>query len=150
MGLAFDLREFSMSLELNEHEIKLVRESFQKLLIQADQAVFLFYNRLFATAPETALLFKANPADQRAKFIQMLGQVVGLLDDPEELPVLLQQLGRRHKAYRVQAEHYDMVGDALIWMMEQSLETGFTDETRAVWVKVYAFMSDTAQQTVIL
>ena len=134
-----------MSLELSQHEIDLVCESFNKLLVNTDQAVFLFYNRLFTIAPETALLFKTNMADQRSKFIQMLGQVVRLLSEPEELPVLLQQLGKRHKAYHVRADQYDDVGIAIMWMLEQSLESGFTDELRAAWTKVYAYMAETAK-----
>jgi len=134
-----------MSLNLTDHEISLVRASFHKLLAQADQAAFLFYNRLFQIAPDTALLFKTNMADQRSKFIQMLGQVVGLLSDPDELPPLLQQLGKRHKHYHVMPEQYDIVGTALIWTLEQTLETAFTDEVRAAWVKTYAFMADTAK-----
>ncbi len=134
-----------MSLELTEHEINLVCESFNKLLINTDQAVFLFYNRLFSIAPETALLFKTNMADQRSKFIQMLGQVVRLLSEPDELPVLLQQLGTRHKGYHVRADQYDDVGAALMWMLEQCLETGFTDEIRTAWLKVYAYMAETAK-----
>ena len=134
-----------MSLALTKHEIDLVCESFNKLLLNTDQAVYLFYNRLFTIAPETALLFKSNMADQRSKFIQMLGQVVGLLSEPEELPVLLQQLGKRHKAYHVHADQYDDVGTALMWMLEQCLESGFTDEIRTAWTKVYAYMAETAK-----
>jgi hemoglobin-like flavoprotein len=139
-----------MSLDLNEHEIALVRESFHKLLAQADQATFLFYNRLFMLAPDAALLFKTNMSDQRSKFIQMFGQVVSLLNDPDELPLLLQQLGKRHKAYHVTPEQYDTVGEALIWTLEQTLEIGFTDEVRAAWHKMYAFMAETARQAAYL
>lgn len=135
-----------MSFELTEHEVSLVRASFHKLLAQADQAAFLFYNRLFQIAPDAALLFKTNMADQRSKFIQMLGQVVGLLSDPDELPPLLQQLGKRHKHYRVTPEHYESVGEALFWTLEQTLETGFTNEVRAAWHRMYAFMAETAKQ----
>lgn len=134
-----------MSLNMTEQEITLVRESFHKLLAQADQAAFLFYNRLFMLAPEATLLFKTNMSDQRSKFIQMIGQVVGLLSDVDELPPLLQQLGKRHKNYHVTSEQYDTVGDALIWTLEQTLETGFTNEVRAAWRKVYAYMADTAR-----
>jgi len=130
---------------LNQQEIDLVSQSFNKVLINTDQAVFLFYKRLFAIAPETALLFKTNMSDQRSKFIQMLGQVVRFLGEPDELVLLLQQLGKRHQGYHVLPEQYDDVGAALIWMLEQMLETGFTDEIRAAWLKTYAFMSETAK-----
>jgi hemoglobin-like flavoprotein len=130
---------------LNSTEIKLVTTSFHKVLANTDQAVFLFYNRLFAIAPETALLFKTNMSDQRSKFIQMLGQVVRFLDEPDELVLLLQQLGKRHRGYNVLPEQYDDVGAALMWMLEQTLETGFNDETRSAWMKTYAFMSEAAR-----
>ena len=137
-----------MPTALSQQEIDLVSQSFNKVLINTDQAVFLFYKRLFAIAPETALLFKTNMSDQRSKFIQMLGQVVRFLDEPEELVLLLQQLGKRHQGYHVLPEQYDDVGAALIWMLEQMLETGFTDEIRAAWLKTYAFMSETARSSV--
>jgi hemoglobin-like flavoprotein len=68
----------------------------------------------------TRLLFKTtNLADQRQKLIQALTVVVQGLDHLEALVPAFTDLGRRHARYGVMAGHYDAVGAALLWTLEQ-------------------------------
>ena len=48
-------------------QITLVQESFEKVLPVADHISDLFYDRLFATAPEIRPLFSDDLADQKRK-----------------------------------------------------------------------------------
>ena len=49
----------------------------------------------------------------------------------------MQALGRRHAGYGVRPEHYDTVGAALLWTLEQGLGDAFTDDVRAAWAEAY-------------
>jgi hemoglobin-like flavoprotein len=42
--------------------------------------------------------------------------------------------------------HYDTVGAALIWTLEQGLGDDFTPEVQAAWLDVYTVLADTMKQ----
>jgi hemoglobin-like flavoprotein len=52
-----------------------------------------------------------------------------------------QDLARRHVDYGVQPGHYDSVGAALLWTMEQGLGSKFSDEVKAAWASAYGTLS---------
>jgi hemoglobin-like flavoprotein len=58
---------------------------------------------------------------------------------------VLGELARRHEGYGVRPQHYDTVGAALIWTLEQGLGTAFTPEVKAAWVAVYTNLANTMQ-----
>jgi len=135
-----------MSLDLTTTQIDLIKSSFAKVVPIADQAASLFYGRLFEIAPETQPMFKSvDMSQQGVKLMQMIGQAISLLNAPEKLVPALQHLGQRHVNYGVTQAHYDYVGTALLWTLEQGLGADFTDETREAWAKVYTIMADTAK-----
>jgi hemoglobin-like flavoprotein len=135
-----------VSLDLTTTQVELIKSSFSKVVPIADQAAGLFYGRLFEVAPEIRPLFKSvDMSKQGVKLMQMIGQAVSLLNAPEKLVPALQNLGQRHVDYGVTAAHYDIVGAALLWTLEQGLGADFTDETREAWTKVYTIMADTAR-----
>jgi hemoglobin-like flavoprotein len=120
-----------------------VKETWQKVVPIADTAASLFYDRLFEIDATTRPLFKAaNLAEQRRKLIQALTMVVQGLDRPEALVPTLTDLGRRHVRYGVKDSHYDTVGAALLWTLEQGLGSGWTEEVEAAWSGAYALVAD--------
>jgi nitric oxide dioxygenase len=52
-----------------------------------------------------------------------------------------QDMARRHVGYGVQPAHYDTVGAALLWTLEQDLGPAFTDETREAWATAYGTLA---------
>ena len=52
------------------------------------------------------------------------------------------KLARRHVAYGVRPEHYQPVGAALLWTLEQGLGDQFTEETRAAWTHAYGTLAE--------
>jgi len=131
----------------------LVQETWRKLVPMADAAARLFYDRLFAIDATTRPLFKgADLAEQRRKLIQALGMVVNGLDHVEALVPAVQHLGRRHAQYGVMDRHYDTVGEALLWTLEQGLGPIWTPEVKAAWQSAYsllaAVMRNAARETI--
>lgn len=124
---------------------ELVRNTFAQLAPIADQAAALFYDRLFTIAPEIKPLFKQNMEEQGRKLMQTIGIAVAHLDHLEEIIPAVQTLGKRHVQYGVDATHYDTVGAALLWTLEQGLGDAFTPEVKAAWADVYMLLANTMQ-----
>ena len=127
---------------MNDEEKKLVTDSWKKVVPIADQAVQMFYDRLFQTDPTTKPLFKdGDLGEQRKKLIQALALVVKGLDNLESIVPVVADLGRRHVAYGVTTRHYDSVGAALLWTLEQGLGPDWTPKTKAAWTTAYTLLS---------
>src|SRR4051794_36722013 len=121
----------------------LVRDTWRKLAPMADSAAQLFYDRLFAIDATTPMLFEtADLAEQRRKLTQALAMIVHGLDHIETLVPALADLGRRHVQYGVTDGHYDTVGAALLWTLEQGLGSGWTPEVKGAWSGAYALLAD--------
>src|SRR5215471_16781421 len=128
---------------MSPEHVTLVQETWQKVMPIADNAASLFYVRLFEIDPSTKPLFKATDlAEQRRKLIQALTMVVRGLDRAEALVPVLANLGRRHAHYGVEDSHYDTVGAALLWTLEQGLGSAWTPEAKAAWSGAYALVAD--------
>ncbi|MGE3150443.1 MAG: globin domain-containing protein, partial [Pseudorhodoplanes sp.] len=54
-------------------------------------------------------------------------------------------LGRRHVAYGVTAKHYEPVGAALLWTLEQGLQDDFTPPVKKAWTEVYMTLAGAMQ-----
>jgi hemoglobin-like flavoprotein len=125
----------------------LVKETWRKVAPMADTAARLFYDRLFEIDATTRTLFKTTHfAEQRRKLIQALTLVVQGLDHLEALVPTLADLGRRHAQYGVTDSHYDTVGTALLWTLEQGLGSGWTPEVKAAWSGAYALLADVMRE----
>ena len=109
-------------------QVKLVQQSFAQVAPMADTAATVFYDRVFALAPSVRPLFHGDMAEQRRKLVAMLAAVVnGLGDLPSILPAA-SALAKRHVGYGVKAEHYPVVGEALLWTLERGLGPNWTAE----------------------
>ncbi len=130
---------------LTDDQFRLLTESFARLVPASEEAAVLFYKRLWEIAPETKVLFKTDDvAEQGMKIMQMLGVTIRSLNDASTVTPLLHELGKRHIDYGVTREQYALVGDALLWMIEQCLREDFTPEVRAAWIAGYDLMTSMA------
>ena len=116
---------------MNGEQIKLVQESFKKVVPIADAAATLFYGRLFDLDPALESLFKGDMVEQGRKLMQMIGVAVKSLDRLEQVLPAVRALGARHACYGVREKDYDTVGRALIWTLKKGLGEGFTPEAEA-------------------
>lgn len=130
---------------MHVHQKLLVQQSFASVLPIGDAAAALFYARLFRLDPSLRSMFRGNLQEQGHKLMQMLKVAITGLDRLDDLIPALQALGQRHGIYGVMAEHYETVGEALIWTLEQGLGPDFTPETRAAWIEVYMILATTMQ-----
>jgi len=128
-------------------EIALVQSSWEQVLPIADTAAKLFYSRLFEIDPSLQPLFtKTDMAEQRKKLMQMITVAVRGLENIEELLPAIEALGRRHSGYGVIDAHYETVGSALLWTLEQGLGPAFTPEVRSAWTETYTVLAGVMQR----
>lgn len=66
-----------------------------------------------------------------------LGTVVNSLTSIETVLPNLKDMARRHVDYGVKPEHYDTVGAALLWTLEQGLGPAFTPDVKGAWTAAY-------------
>ena len=101
---------------------KLIQDTWTQVVPIADQAAAIFYQRLFEIDPSTRALFNTTDmVQQRKKLVQILSVAVSSLDNLGALGKTVEDLGRRHAGYGVKDAHYNSVGVALLWTLEQGL-----------------------------
>ena len=77
-----------------------VKVTWQLVVLIADTAAELFYDRLFELDPQLRSLFVGvDLASQRKKLVQALTTVVEAIEHIEDLVPVIQQLGQRHRSY---------------------------------------------------
>lgn len=126
---------------LTFQQIALVQDSFARVLPITARAADIFYDRLFALAPEVRTLFRADMGDQGRKLFLTLAAVVDSLGELDRVVPAAQALAVRHVGYGARDEHYAMVGIALVDMLAAVLGDAFDRETASAWTSAYAVLS---------
>jgi len=126
-------------------QIDLVQRSFADVKPIAATAAELFYHRLFTLDPDLRRLFKGDMARQGQMLMSMIGAAVSGLKNLDALAPVVRQLGARHVGYGVKTEHYQTVGTALLWTLEQGLGDKFTPDVREAWTSAYGLQADVMQ-----
>jgi nitric oxide dioxygenase len=122
-------------------QVKLVQQSFAKVAPISETAAVLFYDRLFEIAPQVKAMFPADLTEQRKKLMATLAVVVNGLGNLESVLPAASALAKRHVGYGARAEHYPVVGAALLWTLEKGLADAWTPETAAAWTAAYGALS---------
>lgn len=126
-------------------DLMLVRASFTKLNGKQDLAADLFYQRLFSVAPHLRPLFQDDLGVQRSKLMATLAAALGKLHDWPSLQPLLEEMGARHATYGARTEHYEVVNEAVLWMLKRSLGQDLDLATQCAWKKILRLISATMQ-----
>ena len=128
---------------MTPEQIALVQETFKAVLPIKDTAADLFYGRLFETDPSLETLFPGDLTEQKQKLMSTIATVVGSLNKLDDIVPVVQDLGIRHVAYGIKPAHYDTVGGALLWTLEQGLGEAFTPEVKEAWTQAYTILAET-------
>ena len=122
---------------MTPEQVQIIKSTFAAVIKDKVKVGLLFYDRLFTIAPDTKPLFKNDLAEQSRKLMDTLALAIGMLRDMPTLVTTLEGLARRHVAYGVKDEHYDQVGAALLWTLEQGLGSAFTPQAKEAWAALY-------------
>jgi nitric oxide dioxygenase len=110
--------------------------------LDAEMVGGLFYNRLFEIAPQIRPMFRAPMPEQSKKLLAMIGYVINKLDKLDEIIDEVAKLAQRHVQYGVEAGHYAIVAEALLWTLEKGLGEHWTEEVKEAWVLCYTILSE--------
>lgn len=127
-------------------QIRIVQETWAKLLPIKDVAAQLFYAKLFELEPSLRNLFPGDMAGQGQKLMQVMDVTVNGLHRLERIVPAVQALGRRHVGYGVTDQHYDLVAEALLWTLAKGLDTEFTQEVEEAWTDAYNLLATTMRE----
>jgi len=123
-------------------QILLVRSSWPAIAGNADALTTHFYAHLFEIDHSAAHLFSGvDMTAQKQKLAQALSVVVHALDNIDTLLPALAGLAKRHMNYGVEDRHFDSVGDALLWALNDVLGDAFTPDVHDAWAQAYAIVS---------
>ena len=131
---------------MDVNQIKLVKESFERIVPIKDRFATDFYNELFRLDPSVRPLFKDDISAQKEKLVQTLSYVVGSLHNPALIIKSIQDLGKKHVGYGVKAEHYDTVGKAMIKALQGALGDKMKGDLLAAWIEAYNMIASTMKE----
>ena len=126
---------------MTPEQVTLVQASFGKVAPIADQAAVMFYDRLFEIAPQVKAMFPSDMTEQRKKLMATLAVVVNGLSNLETILPAASALAQRHVTYGAKAEHYPVVGSALLWTLEKGLGEDWTPDIASAWTAAYGTLS---------
>ena len=126
---------------MNSTQVKLVQESFSKVVPISEAAAVIFYDRLFEVAPSVRAMFPSDMTQQRKKLMMMLAAVVNGLGNLESILPAASALAKRHVNYGAKPEHYPVVGGALLWTLEKGLGEAWTPDVADAWSAAYGTLS---------
>lgn len=122
-------------------QIRLVRDSFAKIVPSHEAVSARFYENLFRIDPSLRRHFHGDLQAQGLKLIVALATVLRSLDDLDPIADTLRDLGRRHAGYGAAERHYDSVGRALIETLGECFGPAFNAGLREAWVATFAIIS---------
>jgi nitric oxide dioxygenase len=125
--MSFDIRMMTPA------QRRLVRDSFEMIREDARPLTLLFYGKLFEMDPSARRLFHNDIALQGRKLMDTLTDIINALENFEPMRPRLAELGRKHAAYGVRPDQYEILTSALLWAIGQSLESGFDPATKEAW-----------------
>lgn len=128
---------------MTQQEINIIRKTW-KIFRGINPAIVgdAFYSKLFADAPAVRKLFPAEMDAQYKKLTDMLSSIVVHLDDLSVLSEELSAMARRHAGYGVRPGHYKIVGNALLWTLQQGLGADWNATVDDAWRKCYAQLAE--------
>nr|BFE57732.1 FAD-binding oxidoreductase [Dactylosporangium thailandense] len=118
-----------------------LKASWAQVVPLGDQAAAYFYATLFSIDPGLRAMFPASMGGQRDRLLSALGHIVSNVDDSETLVAFVQQLGRDHRRFEVQPQHYPVVGQALLHTLAHGLGPAWNDQLAADWAEAYGIVS---------
>ena len=132
---------------MTQEQIILIKKSW-RLLRNIDPQIVgdTFYSKLFADNRSLRKMFPTDMEQQYKKLIDMLSAIVMRLDNLNELTDDIAAMAQRHVQYGVKPLHYNLVGNALLWTLQQGLGKDWNKETAEAWNNCYTLLANTMIQ----
>jgi NAD(P)H-flavin reductase/hemoglobin-like flavoprotein len=120
---------------------RLLKESWTLVEEHQEKVAGYFYARMFLSHPELRDLFPVHMEVQRSRLLGAIVTAVQTIGDPEKFDTWLQALGRDHRKFHVEPEHYEVVGGALLEAMRVHAGEHWSVEYDQAWADAYAVIA---------
>lgn len=118
----------------------LLQLSFTQITSSTDEVAERFHRRLLRLDPA---LRRSDLKTEGRKLIQLIGLAVRSFDEPERVAEAARGLGREYAAQGLTEDHFNTMGEALLWTLEQTLgEGGLDRDERTAWIRIYQTLTD--------
>lgn len=126
--------------------MKINIEEFERSLkvINKNPSLFSekFYENVFSLSPSLKNTFRnTDLSKQKLEFITGLNLIFTLRKSPDELSLFLENLGIRHVCYEVESDDYQIIEDALLITLKDTLEDLWDEKTQNSWKKLASHIS---------
>lgn len=119
-----------------------LKASFARVTRHGDEVALFFYSDLFLRNPKLRDLFPVGMAHQRDRLLSALGRMVSSSGDLAELRPIAEQLGRDHRKFGIQAEHYPQVGASLLATLRYFSGPAWNDDLARQWADAYGLFAE--------
>ncbi|MET7773056.1 globin domain-containing protein [Nocardia sp. NPDC005366] len=132
---------------MDSRTVALIRTTFKAVAAEeggSEKLASSFYATLFTDYPRVRDFFPAAMDSQRDRLVKAISYTLDRLEEPNKLLPFLAQLGRDHRKYGVEPEHYVAVATSLKTAMRRFADTEmWTDEVDRAWDDGLAIISET-------
>ena len=109
----------------------------------------IFY-KIFLKNDEIALLFKHVPIETQKKMFKMsFESILFFMDNPNQMKIELQDMGKKHKRYGVKKYHVPIFKASLLEAIKNSFSYETTNEMLKVWEKAIDIIVDSLGQNLV-
>ena len=119
----------------------LVRESWSLVADQSDDLANDFYARMFLADPSLRELFPVEMTSVREHLLDALVTVLRTIDDTDRFDAQLRALGRDHRRFHIEPEHYGVFGQALLESLRAGAGDRWSVEYDQAWRDAYDAMA---------
>jgi hemoglobin-like flavoprotein len=136
---------FDLKAAMTPEQIRLVQQSWRRILPIAGYAAEIFYFRLFTLDPSLRAVFRGDMQVQGRMLMVTINAAVFGLGSADRLLSTLRELESRHAGWGLQRSHYVVAGAAWLWTLGKGMGEGFTPEVREAWESAYRLLAGTMQ-----
>ena len=126
---------------MKDRNILIIKNSWSYLINQSDEVGLLFYEKLFELDPGLKPMFHNDMEKQIQKLMDMITFMVTRLQTMTDIENDIDALALRRVKYGVRNEHYQIMGEALLWALQNSLGNMWDDDTNNAWIELYNFLA---------
>jgi NAD(P)H-flavin reductase/hemoglobin-like flavoprotein len=116
---------------------RLLKDSWTLVEEHQEKLALHFYARLFLSDPRLRDMFPVHMDAQRSRLLGALVSAIQTFDDPMRIDEDLRALGRDHRKFDVEPEHYPIVKDALLDALRVYGGDAWNLQYEQAWSDVY-------------
>ena len=130
---------------LNQTTIDIIKSTVPVLEQHGKDITTRFYQLLFSSHPELKNVFNQSNQRQGRQQTALANAVYAAAANIDNLGAIIpvvKQIGQKHRALGVKAEHYPIVGENLLKAIKDVLGDAATDEIINAWAEAYGVIAD--------